>query len=138
MARRPRAQAQSDRQPATAVPESSLPISAPATPSWDKLEQVFDDRVARALARLGVPTAHDIRELTVLLEALNDRIAGLGSSIAPRARPSPAKAAIASATAAPPRAKAKATESTGSAPPLLKPGGSGARRTRVAKVVTRP
>jgi len=43
-------------------------------PSCDRLEQVFEDRVARTLTRLGVPSASEIRELTVLLEALTDRI----------------------------------------------------------------
>ena len=34
-----------------------------ATATWDKLEQVFEDRVARALSRLGVPTNRDIQAL---------------------------------------------------------------------------
>jgi poly(hydroxyalkanoate) granule-associated protein len=34
-----------------------------ANAAWDKLEQVFEDRVARALNRLGVPTNKDINAL---------------------------------------------------------------------------
>jgi poly(hydroxyalkanoate) granule-associated protein len=49
----------------------------------DRLEQVFEDRVARSLSRLGVPSAGAIRELTVLLEALTDRIDMIDSLPAP-------------------------------------------------------
>ena len=31
------------------------------TRTWDKLEKVFEDRVERALTRLGVPTNKDIQ-----------------------------------------------------------------------------
>src|SRR4051812_25590336 len=35
-----------------------------ANAAWDKLEQVFEDRVARSLNRLGVPTNKDIGSLS--------------------------------------------------------------------------
>ena len=41
-----------------------------ATATWDKLEQVFEDRVARALSRLGVPTNRDIQALAKRVETL--------------------------------------------------------------------
>jgi poly(hydroxyalkanoate) granule-associated protein len=41
-----------------------------ATGSWDKLEQVFEDRVARALNRIGVPTNKDINNLAKRVEEL--------------------------------------------------------------------
>jgi len=44
--------------------------TARATATWDKLEQVFEDRVARALNRLGVPTNRDIRALAKRVETL--------------------------------------------------------------------
>ena len=54
-----------------------------ATESWDKLEQVFEDRVSRALARLGVPTRKDVQalikrvdELTASLNAMSGAAAG--------------------------------------------------------------
>jgi len=37
-----------------------------AAGQWDKLETIFEDRVAKALGRLGIPTARD-------LQALNER-----------------------------------------------------------------
>ena len=42
-----------------------------ANAAWDKLEQVFEDRVARALNRLGVPTNSDIQTLTKKVAELN-------------------------------------------------------------------
>ncbi|MEO6271178.1 MAG: phasin family protein [Lautropia sp.] len=55
-------------------------FSRQATGSWDKLEQVFEDRVARALSRLGVPSGRDIQELTDLLNQLNSKVAALGKA----------------------------------------------------------
>ena len=52
-----------------------------AAESWDRLEQVFEDRVARALDRLGVPATKDVQalmqrvdELTAALEALGGKL----------------------------------------------------------------
>jgi poly(hydroxyalkanoate) granule-associated protein len=44
--------------------------TARATATWDKLEQVFEERVARALNRLGVPTNRDIQALAKRVETL--------------------------------------------------------------------
>jgi poly(hydroxyalkanoate) granule-associated protein len=41
-----------------------------ANESWDKLEQVFETRVARALHRIGVPTNKDINNLAKHVEEL--------------------------------------------------------------------
>lgn len=46
-----------------------------AQDNWDKLENVFEDRVARVLGRLGVPTADEVRNLTRQVEALNRKVA---------------------------------------------------------------
>ncbi len=45
-------------------------VNAAASGTWDKLEQVFEDRVARALRTLGVPTDKDVK-------VLSDRVAEL-------------------------------------------------------------
>lgn len=62
------------------VAKAAGEFSRQATGSWDKLEQVFEDRVARALSRLGVPSGRDIRELTDLLNELNSKVAALGKA----------------------------------------------------------
>lgn len=48
----------------------STKAQAQATEAWDKLEQVFEDRVARALNRLGVPTQKDVQALSKRVEDL--------------------------------------------------------------------
>jgi len=49
-------------------------VSTKATQHWDKLEQVFEERVARALSRLGVPTHKDIQQLADRIEALSEAV----------------------------------------------------------------
>ena len=63
-----------------------------ATETWDKLEQVFEDRVSRALKRLGVPTAREV-------EALAKRVEALAAKGAAKAAAAPRKAAAKKATA---------------------------------------
>lgn len=45
--------------------------------TWDKLEQVFEDRVARALSKLGVHTQSDVERLTERVDALSDAVNAL-------------------------------------------------------------
>jgi poly(hydroxyalkanoate) granule-associated protein len=42
-----------------------------ATGQWDKLETIFEDRVAKALHRLGVPSAQDVAALSARIDELN-------------------------------------------------------------------
>lgn len=61
-------------------------VSSKATQHWDKLEQVFEERVERALSRLGVPTNKDIQQLSERIDALSAAIAQLTDS-KPAAKP---------------------------------------------------
>lgn len=77
-----------------------------ASGSWNKLEQVFEERVSRALASMGVPTRRDISDLNMRLEELSKAVAQLTPAAGPavrkaRARAAPAGLAGATATAAP-------------------------------------
>jgi poly(hydroxyalkanoate) granule-associated protein len=45
--------------------------------TWDKLEQVFEDRVSRALARLGVYTSSDVERLSERVNELSDAVNAL-------------------------------------------------------------
>jgi poly(hydroxyalkanoate) granule-associated protein len=47
-----------------ATDERIADVRAKATGAWDKLEQVFEDRVARALHSLSVPSRKDIDTLS--------------------------------------------------------------------------
>ena len=61
---------------------------------WDKLEQVFEDRVSRSLNRLGVLTSKDIDDLARQVSDLNESVRALMGGAAPkRARKAPAKKA---------------------------------------------
>ena len=64
--------------------------------TWDKLEQVFEDRVARALSKLGVYTQNDVERLAervdVLSEAVNELIKATG--VKPKRRPAPPASAM--------------------------------------------
>ena len=42
--------------------------------TWDKLEKVFENRVSRALGRLGVPGRSEIRTLTSRVEELSREV----------------------------------------------------------------
>ena len=42
--------------------------------TWDKLEQVFEDRVARALSKLGVYTQNDVERLAERVDALSEAV----------------------------------------------------------------
>ena len=58
---------------------------ASATETWDKLEQVFEDRVARSLNRLGVPTQRDVQALSKRVEELTSKVVAMtGVKAAPR------------------------------------------------------
>lgn len=48
-----------------------------ATGTLDKLEQVFEARVSRALKRLGVPTAREVEQLSKRVAHLNAQVEAL-------------------------------------------------------------
>ncbi len=52
-------------------------MKSKATDTWDKVERVFDDRVSRALKRLGVPTRKDVEALQKQVEALTEQVSKL-------------------------------------------------------------
>jgi len=45
-------------------------LTSRATGKWDKLENIFEDRVARALKTLGVPSARDVEILSARVDEL--------------------------------------------------------------------
>ena len=53
---------------------------------WDKLEQVFEDRVSRSLGRLGVLTARDVEDLSRQVSELNDTVRKMMASTARQAK----------------------------------------------------
>lgn len=61
------------------VSRSAERASRRGTSSWNQLEQVFEERVARALTRIGAPAAAEV-------EALQGRVAELEAQVAELAR----------------------------------------------------
>lgn len=99
-------------------------VSKQASGSWDKLEQVFEDRVSRSLASLGVPTKKDVQTLTRRVEELNKAVANLSGKKAPAARaaakPAAAKPVAAKKPAAKPAAKKKAAPKPAAKKPAIR------------------
>lgn len=71
-----------------------------AVGTWDRLEKVFEDRVQRALVKLGVPNRDDVAALVDRVDALNAELRKRGRVPAkPAARKAPVKKATAKKTA---------------------------------------
>lgn len=54
-------------------------ISSKASGQWDKLESIFEDRVAKALNKLGVPSAKDVNALIARIDELNKSVQKLSA-----------------------------------------------------------
>ena len=82
-------------------------VTAKAGQHWDKLESIFEQRTAKAMNKLGVPTAKDVDALIKRVDALAAAVARL-SKMAPAktpaktsAKPTPQRATkVATRTAA--------------------------------------
>lgn len=78
-------------------------ISSKASGQWDKLESIFEDRVAKALNKLGVPSAKDVNALIERINDLNKSVQKLSAKgaapkaakkvVKPAAKKAPAKKA---------------------------------------------
>ena len=66
-------------------------IQSKAGQRWDKLENIFEDRVSKALNKLGVPSAKDVDALVARIDELNKTVQHMS------ARPAAAKKAAAPA-----------------------------------------
>jgi poly(hydroxyalkanoate) granule-associated protein len=62
---------------AGAAAQKAKEVHAMAGGTWDKLEQVFEDRVARALSKLGVHTQNDVAQLAERVDALSEAVNAL-------------------------------------------------------------
>jgi poly(hydroxyalkanoate) granule-associated protein len=73
-----------------------------ANENWDKLERIFEDRVARALSRLGIPSKEDVNGLAEKVQKLAREVSVLDGKkstaqsrvkVAVKAKKAPAKKA---------------------------------------------
>ena len=84
-------------------------IQSKAGHQWDKLENIFEDRVAKALNKLGVPSAKDVDALIARIDELNRNVQKM-SGKAPAAKPASKKASPAAKKAATPKVKPAAAK----------------------------
>jgi poly(hydroxyalkanoate) granule-associated protein len=67
-------------------------IPSKTSGQWDKLENIFEERVAKALHKLGIPSAKDMSALMARIDELNERIEQLSLQVAkPAAKRAPAR-----------------------------------------------
>ena len=96
-------------------------VSAKAGQKWDKLEAIFEERVAKALNKLGVPSSKDVDALIKRIDTLSAQVAQLGKGAAkPAAKTAAAKTPAKKAAAKAPargarKAPAKKAATTGAA-----------------------
>jgi poly(hydroxyalkanoate) granule-associated protein len=74
-----------------------------AVDNWDKLESIFENRVARVLGQLGVPTADEVNKLSARVQTLSSKVTAMSK---PAKVTKPRKAAVKKPAAKKPAAKA--------------------------------
>jgi len=98
-------------------------VTSKAGASWDKLENIFEERTAKALGKLGVPTAKDVADLARRVEELSAAVAKLSKSpkaasgASAKTAKAPAKKAATAARKAPAK---KAAAANGAVKPAAK------------------
>jgi poly(hydroxyalkanoate) granule-associated protein len=90
-----------------AVENTVAQVKERASDTWDRLEKVFEDRVSRALSKLGVPGRDEMQALIARVEELNRAVRALGAA--------PAKAGKRAAKRPSKGASKRAAKSTASA-----------------------
>ena len=69
-------------------------VQAKAGQHWDKLEGIFEERTAKALNKLGVPSAKDVDALMARIDDLSAKVAKLSKTTAPAKKASARMARI--------------------------------------------
>jgi poly(hydroxyalkanoate) granule-associated protein len=82
-------------------------VQSKAGQQWDKLESIFEERTAKALGKLGVPSAKDVIAMQRRIDELSAQVAKL-SKAPPVKKAAPAPAVKPAAKAAAKRAPRKA------------------------------
>lgn len=106
-----------------------------ASDTWDRLEKLFEERVQRALTRLGVPGREELQGLINRVDELNARLRELSTTpaaeAAPKAKPAAAKKPVTKKAAAKkaPAKKAPVKKAVAKASVVKKP----ATKTAAAK-----
>jgi poly(hydroxyalkanoate) granule-associated protein len=114
-------------------------ISSKASGHWDKLENIFEDRVAKALNKLGVPSAKDVSALIARIDALNKSVQELSVASPAAGKPSKPRSKARAAAAEPVvpaparKARARKTPAKAAAPQTPPTRQAPAKRRAAAK-----
>ncbi len=124
------------------VREQAESVRKQASNNWDKLEKIFEERVSRSLANLGIPSKDDVNDLAQRVQTLSRQVAALdkkGNAAAkkavvtkPLAKKAAPRKAVATKTAV---KKAGLKKSVASKPVAKKTGVKKAAVKRVAPLV---
>jgi poly(hydroxyalkanoate) granule-associated protein len=113
---------------ATGLTSKATGISSMATGQWDKLENIFEERVAKALNKLGVPTSKEVAALVARIDELNQSVQKLSGVSSKPVGKSTAKAA--------PKPVTKATKTTKA--PAKAPAKAAAKPAEKSPVTPKP
>lgn len=83
-------------------------VQAKAGQHWDKLETIFEERTAKAMHKLGVPSAKDVDALMARIDELSAKVTKLAQA-APTKKPASPRMARIDELRAMPNSAAKAT-----------------------------
>lgn len=112
-------------------------VQSRAGQHWDRLESIFEKRVAQALGRLGVPSSRELEAIAARLEALEAKLAAPAGGARPAGRQAarsaaPARAAAAKKGAVPKTGVATATRAAARTAPSSAGGSPAAPRRKPA------
>nr|WP_315463728.1 phasin family protein [uncultured Rhodoferax sp.] len=106
-------------------------ITSKATGQWDKLENIFEERVAKALNKLGVPSAKDVSALMERIDELNKTVQKLTANAS-----APAKVAKALTKKAAPAAAVVTKKAPAKKASVVKPAVKKATRKKATASTT--
>jgi poly(hydroxyalkanoate) granule-associated protein len=82
-------------------------VTSKAGQNWDKLEAIFEQRTAKAMGKLGVPTAKELADLVQRVDELHAKLAKMNGGAAPAKAAKAAKPAASVFTKAAKKVAAK-------------------------------
>jgi len=113
-------------------------LTSMATGQWDKLENIFEDRVAKALTKLGMPSSKELQALVARIDELTKTVNKLSAKPVLPAKPAAVKPQTSVAAPAKPIAKTRVKAAVKAAAKVTAKGATQLAATRVAVLKTKP
>jgi poly(hydroxyalkanoate) granule-associated protein len=118
------------------VEKSVSQVKERASDTWDRLEQVFENRVSKALGTLGIPGREELEQLAKRVDELSKAVRALDAGNRAQAAKKPAEKSAPAPKAAAPK-KAAAAKKT-AAPEKAAPAKAAAPKTAAAPKASAP